>query len=168
MSFEQLGNIGDFLGGIAVIATLIYLGIQIRSQTHESRLSATRELAADFHNAVRGLAHDKELLKVYHVGIADYRCLQDDDRLQLSVWLIHLFRVLEQQFLHTTHGNMDPVYFASINKAFVELLSFKGVQQWWELTNSMFAEDFKAHVDALILKAKSMSSSSSFTNDKKD
>ena len=30
---EDLGNLGDFLGGIAVIATLIYLAIQLRQNT---------------------------------------------------------------------------------------------------------------------------------------
>jgi hypothetical protein len=31
---EDLGNIGDFLGGIAVVVTLIYVATQIRQNTN--------------------------------------------------------------------------------------------------------------------------------------
>ncbi len=165
MSFEQLGNIGDFLGGIAVIATLFYLSVQIRKQTREAKLSATRELAADFHATVAGLVHDKELLRVYLAGIHEYEALQDDDRLQLSLWFVHMFRVMEQQYLHTTHGTMDPVYFRSVNKAFIELLSFPGVQEWWKLTRNMFDDQFCSHVEDMIVESRELKRPSSFQKD---
>ena len=165
MSFEQLGNIGDFLGGIAVIATLIYLGLQVKKHTREARLAATRELASEFHTALDGIVHDKELLKIYRIGILDYEALQDDDRLQLGLWFMHVFRVMEQQYLHTTHGTMDNIYFTSLNKALVEMLAFPGVQRWWEFTSSMFDEGFCSHIEELIVKARAIGISSSFQND---
>ena len=32
---EDLGNLGDFLGGLAVIATLIYLAVQVRQNSQQ-------------------------------------------------------------------------------------------------------------------------------------
>lgn len=47
MNLETLGNLGDFFGGIAVIATLIYLAVQIRANTQatqsENRAGVARE-----------------------------------------------------------------------------------------------------------------------------
>jgi hypothetical protein len=37
---EDLGNLGDFLGGIGVIITLIYLATQIRQNTNQLRQNA--------------------------------------------------------------------------------------------------------------------------------
>ncbi len=165
MSFEQLGNIGDFVGGIAVIATLFYLALQVRKQTRETRLSATRELASEFHAAIAGPVHDRELLRVYLAGIRDYEALQDLDRLQLSLWFVHLFRVMEQLHLHTTHGTVDKIYFSSLNTGFSELLSFPGVQRWWELSSNMFSGDFSTHVEKLMVKAKASNFPSSFQKD---
>lgn len=34
---ENLGNIGDFLGGIGVVITLVYLAVQIRQNTRQLR-----------------------------------------------------------------------------------------------------------------------------------
>lgn len=33
MTLEQLANIGELIGGLAVVASLIYLAIQIRQNT---------------------------------------------------------------------------------------------------------------------------------------
>ena len=40
MNLEMLGNIGDFLGGIGVVITLIYLAAQIRQNTAQLRSNA--------------------------------------------------------------------------------------------------------------------------------
>ncbi len=39
MNLESFGNVGEFIGGLAVIATLIYLAVQIRQNTITTRLS---------------------------------------------------------------------------------------------------------------------------------
>ena len=40
MTLEELGNLGDFLGGIGVIVTLVYLAVQIRSNTQTVRVAS--------------------------------------------------------------------------------------------------------------------------------
>ncbi len=37
MSLDDLGNLGDFLGGLAVIVSFVYLGLQIRQNTASIR-----------------------------------------------------------------------------------------------------------------------------------
>jgi hypothetical protein len=44
MTIEQLGALGDFVGAIGVIATLAYLAVQVRQNTHS--LEASQRLAA--------------------------------------------------------------------------------------------------------------------------
>ncbi len=41
---EALGNIGDFLGGIGVVVTLLYLAAQIRQNTRMMRGTARQQL----------------------------------------------------------------------------------------------------------------------------
>jgi hypothetical protein len=41
---ENLGNLGDFIGGIAVVVTLIYLAMQIRQNTRTVRLSSVQQV----------------------------------------------------------------------------------------------------------------------------
>jgi hypothetical protein len=41
---ENLGNIGDFIGGVGVVITLIYLATQIRQNTRSLRLSSLQQI----------------------------------------------------------------------------------------------------------------------------
>ena len=41
---ENLGNIGDFVGGVGVFATLIYLATQIRQNTRSLRLASIQHI----------------------------------------------------------------------------------------------------------------------------
>jgi len=48
LNLEALGNIGDFVGGLAVIATLIYLAAQVRQNTTALRTASRQEIVAGF------------------------------------------------------------------------------------------------------------------------
>jgi hypothetical protein len=58
MNWEAIGAVGEVFGAIAVVVSVIYLAIQVRKQTEEARLAATRELAAQFQSMVEPVAHD--------------------------------------------------------------------------------------------------------------
>jgi hypothetical protein len=41
---DELGNIGDFIGGLAVVVTLVYLALQIRQNTATIRVQTVQHL----------------------------------------------------------------------------------------------------------------------------
>jgi hypothetical protein len=162
MTLDELGNIGDFLGGVAVIITLLYLALQIRKQSAVAKLEATRALAGEQSLALSQIIEDKEICQIYLCGIRDYTSLPDDDRMRLSLCFLRLFRAMEQQYLHVRLGNLNGTYFTSLQKTFMEFLSFPGVQEWWRLSCHMFEDSFCEEVEKDIVKAGNQKRSSSF------
>ena len=47
MNWEALGAVGDFVGGVVVLITLIYLSAQIRQNTRGTRAQATAAVASE-------------------------------------------------------------------------------------------------------------------------
>jgi hypothetical protein len=45
---DALGNLGDFIGGIAVIVTLIYLATQVRLHTAALRAASRQDISAGY------------------------------------------------------------------------------------------------------------------------
>lgn len=162
MNWEAIGAIAEGLGAIAVIMSVLYLAVQIRSQTRESRLAATRELASEFLDRTEHLFQDKELSNLNRVGIHDYMALADDDRVRVSLVWFNMVRVMEQQFLHTLHASIDARYLSSIKRSQKEFFDFPGVQTWWKLSTHSFDEDFRLHIDVLIEEAGATDFKSSF------
>jgi len=144
------GNLSEMIGSAGVIVSVIYLAVQVRKQVEESRLAATRDLAAQFQDSVKLFAEDEKLVEIYRKGIADYDSLPETDRLRLSICLINTLRVIEQQYIHMTRGNVDPTFFRSTNLGFTELMARPGVQSWWRWSRHAFEEGFRAHIDRMI------------------
>ena len=162
------GNLSEIIGSAAVVISVIHLAFQVRKQVEEARLAATRDLAAQFQEATKILAEDEKLIEIYQKGIADYDSLPDTERLRLSICLINTFRVIEQQYIHMSRGNVDPAFFKSTNLGFTELMSLPGVQTWWQWSRHSFEEGFRDHVDEMIANPKLDEYPSSFAKNSHD
>jgi len=64
VDLQEIGNIGDFVGGLGVIASLIYLAVQIRQNTRAVRSSSYHQAAEQTWNYCLALAQDASLAEL--------------------------------------------------------------------------------------------------------
>lgn len=64
MNLETLGSIGDLIGGIGVVASLIYLGVQIRQNTKALRSSSYHQAAEQTWNFFLAVAQSDSLAEL--------------------------------------------------------------------------------------------------------
>jgi len=64
MNWDAIGATGEWAGATAVIATLLYLALQIRQTNNISRFSAAERLMARFDELNQMFASDSDLLEV--------------------------------------------------------------------------------------------------------
>lgn len=64
MNFEAIGSIGDFVGGLGVIASLVYLAVQIRQNTKAVRSSSYHQAAEQTWNYCLAVAQDVSLAEI--------------------------------------------------------------------------------------------------------
>jgi hypothetical protein len=147
MNWDATGAVGEIIGAIAVVVSVVYLGLQIRKQANESRFTAARELCSQFILIKTGAADNRDRASLYLKAIRDYESLPDEERLMMSFTFDALFRVMEQQFLHVQAGNVDSQFFRSLNAGYREWVCLPGVKRWWELSRHMYGTDFGAHID---------------------
>jgi hypothetical protein len=165
MNWEAIGEISDTAGVIVVVASVWYLAAQVRKQTDEARMTATRELARDFSEVTGDISRDPELTSLYRRAIGDIDSLEDDDRLRIGMLFTRVFRCYEQHYLHVFGNTVESLYIESINTRMREMLTFPGVQRWWALNNAAFEVNFRSYVDALLIEAKTIGYQSSFRKD---
>lgn len=162
MSLEKLASLAESIGAVGVIISVVYLAIQIRKQTEEARLSATRQLAAQFQDSLKSVGADEKLSEIWLQGVKNYESLPDVDRFRVAVMFHDLFRSVEQQYFHTGSGNVEQLYLESMENYFVELLSFPGVRSWWKSSKHSFEVSFQKHIESIMDRAESASFTSTF------
>ena len=166
MNWDAAGAIGEIVGALAVVISVIYLAVQIRRQTDQSRLAASRELATNWIESLNQLVESESFAELYLRASADYQSLPNTDRVRIMAHWGQIMRIIEQQYLHVKEGNIDPVFFDSSDQALVEWLRSPGVQQWWAIYRDVFSDEFCAFVDVRLASAKSQGYDSSFKNER--
>ena len=65
MSIAELGALGEFIASFGVLATLIYLAIQMRQNTQALRLNTAQVVTEELQQMFSLLALDEGLSKVF-------------------------------------------------------------------------------------------------------
>ena len=96
MSLAELGSIGELVGAIGVIASLIYLAAQIRGARSMARAQNVREIFDGMRRHQGAIAADPELAQVWCDGLEDYRGLSPRDRMRF-LFLMHDYILLYRE-----------------------------------------------------------------------
>ena len=111
MSILELGALGEFFGSIGVIATLIYLAIQIRSNTRTTKANASFQAThswAEVTERVSELPDDQFGLIVTLLDVdttADDLSREEYERIRLT--LRNIFQRLEGQYYLFKYGVLE-------------------------------------------------------------
>jgi hypothetical protein len=152
---ETLGNIGDFVGGIGVIVTLIYLAIQIRQNTqqldHNSELvqaSAELETARLLAEVHASAAASPELVRLWNL-MPTPDALDELERARLLWFLGQYLFVVEGLFRQYRRGFLPKESWVPHERAIAGMLQAEWVWSWFESRIAPLSDDFHAQASLL-------------------
>jgi len=134
---EALGNIGDFVGGIAVVVTLIYLAVQVRQNTAALRTASRQEIAAGFRDVNR-LNLDPNALRAYGEGLRKYPHMPFDQRGRFSTIIADHALFVQGAFALYEAGQLEEQTYRAYLHFFACHLITPGGAAWWAETGRPF------------------------------
>ena len=150
---EVLGNLGEFFGAFAVVATLVYLAIQVR-HSKDSLEANTAALTAQTRQAAMETA-TAELLQLtaipeIAIALSGMQPLTTSDHVRLDSFLAASMRGREFSWLQHKAGTIDESLWATeLAVLHVYMDSFL-IRQWWnKLGRHYSGPDFVEFVDEL-------------------
>ena len=149
MNWEAIGAVGELIGGLAVIATLIYLAVQIRqntamitAQTVQASVDATQRtlLFRAEHGALRAILRkardDEELTR--------------DEFEMLASYLQAAFMNFQARLQHNARGLFDESVNESYENILEDYLETPYVRRWWAFARALYGDEFRAHCDEIV------------------
>jgi len=128
---DTLGNLGDFIGGIAVIVTLAYLAFQMRQNTKTVRANSVRELTESILSATAALVEPGNA-EVYLRGARSYSALTAEEKFRFGVLVGFFLARLDTVLEYRQRGMVDDEYVAFHSEAIRIIFENPGVREWWE------------------------------------
>jgi len=146
MNLEQLGNAGDFLGGIAVIISLFYVAIQLRRNSQSLRASTFQAVSESFVTLLTAVSADPAALRIYMTGLQGGD-LSDEEKQRFAFQLVGYMRLLESAFVQWRSGILSPEQWEGLSNSGNRVLRSAGGREYWPFWRWHFSQDFREFVE---------------------
>ena len=146
MSLEQIFYVSQTAAAVAVVASLLFVGFQIR---HGKRAQIHQNIASGWFSVGPMIAANS---RVFAAGLradeAQFVALSDPDKLAFLAVLFVYFKHYENMSLQHLEGFVSTEdWNAWITHMFM-YWRMPGVQVWWRLRRTAFAPDFRRFLES--------------------
>jgi hypothetical protein len=150
MTLSELGALGEFVGGIAVLVTLIYLAVQIRQSRKLTETSVHIALAANVAAKMQAIIPD-DMVDVLDRSLSDPDDLDSRARLALDCWWGLYVNNRQSEFREHRLGLYSQRFWEGFEAMVQEDLSGAFARDWWMRSGRRRVDvDFRDYVDALL------------------
>lgn len=162
MSLEQVFYLSQSIASIAVIGTLIYLGLQVRGAERSQRALMQQGRADRASQGAMAIA-DPQLARVFQKGAAGDTGLTREEFTQWMMICRALFLSGEDSFLQHKAGQLDQRAFDSYVAGVHFYMAFPGIRAAWKLSAAQFGSDFRDFVNSTLIKTPVVSGADAYS-----
>lgn len=153
MTLDQLASIASIVASAAVVVSLVFIGLQLRQNSHLTRMAAAQtsaQLLSQNFGRVIEFADLAEML----VRDQETEPWTDSERLRASNFMSASFRHYEVLHLHRRYGIFEEELWQGSEARLRDQLTSENVRLWWETSRPYYARSFADFVDSLIAELK--------------
>jgi hypothetical protein len=136
MNWEAIGAVGEILGAIAVVVSIVYLSISIRQNSQLLKSAAEGSASQKYESTMHLVGATPENAAIYSRGSQDAESLSAEER-------THFFFIIGNAFVQIdyTHqlyldGNLSKERWEALMNVIRYYISLPGIRYWWRTFGS--------------------------------
>jgi hypothetical protein len=141
--------IAEIVGAVAVVISLIYVGVSVNQNTRALMVSNHQALVA-MDQDKNGWLRDAQFAEIYEIAEADVDRLSPAQLLQYRTFEADTFNAWEFAFITHNDGMMDENIWAGWDGYYRSRMQAKGPQWFWRTSKDTFSPAFRIYVDSVL------------------
>ena len=154
VTIQDLGSIGEMVAAIATVVTLVYVAVQIRSNTSAVQAAAAQTVHQAFASWYHLLAADASLAQLVTNGLRDYASLSETDRARFVATFMAYLSYCQDAYIKWREGALSPELWRGWELVMMNLVNAPGGKDFWLERGYCFGERFQEHVEQVVMKRK--------------
>lgn len=131
MDIQTLGNLGEFVGSIAVLATLVYLSIQTRQSNKVARQQSNSDILNRRQELQLLLTQDDNLNEIISKGLSQEELTSFEAQRFTSYFMTYLHHT-QDAYLQYEAGLISKEFWESDLSTITPAFTQAGFRDWWE------------------------------------
>jgi len=132
MDLSTLANLGEFIAGLGVIVSLIYLAAQVRQNTAQVRASTTQAYSDAVGDLLGSIYTSPELTDFMVRASADPGTLTEAEWLRWHLMMTRIARHFDAAFYQYRTGTMDDEMWEGIQSSMIDWFGQPGLVAWFQ------------------------------------
>src|SRR6266702_8151295 len=149
MSWEAINAVSQLVSSIAVVLSVLYLGIQVHRSTRVAKLATQDAAATALRDVTKPFMENAELERIWRVGLEDIGALSAEERARFFHATYQWLKAFETIHFHYVYGLMDRQLWEGWQELLRHYFAAPGIAQYWKLRPEVFSERFRKFVNAL-------------------
>jgi hypothetical protein len=146
MNWDAIGATGEIIGATAVVISLLYLGLQIRSQTRQAKFAAAHDISIGYREAMDHFS-GPYASKLYIKALSGTDNLDDSELFHLVLGSQKMLRVWEEAFYLHSEGQLHGKHWEGINRQFRAFLDLPVFKYTWKMRSEFYGDEFRSMVE---------------------
>ncbi len=143
----------QILGGIGVIASMIYVAIQIRNNGRATRAATFQQLSSSMANHWLTMAYNPEMVSLMLRATDDFDALNRVEKARARFFIMGYARNFENAYFQHKIGTLKKRDWVGISADIHILFSMPGSRKVWPLVKNRSSLEFQAYIDAIVKAA---------------
>ena len=127
---QLMGNFGEFVGAIAVVATLVYLALQIREHSNQLRVTSINAMNELINYGFDPIYNSDRNTNAWLTGLASPEELNELDRQLFELFMARLMNSFQTAVTQHRHGALDKPDFKRYMGVYRGILETPGGRRW--------------------------------------
>jgi hypothetical protein len=149
VNWDAINAVSQLVSSIAVVLSVLYLGIQVHRSTRVAKLATQDAAATALRDVTKPLMENAELERIWRIGLEDLSALSTEDRARFFHAAYQFLKAFETIHFHYVYGLMDRQLWEGWRGLLQHYVAAPGMAHYWRLRPEVFSERFRKFVNAL-------------------
>jgi len=151
MNWEAIGAIGELVGALAVLVTLVYLSMQIRQNTKSVQAAAVDSANNQVSRCREVIFADADVANLFRRGNQDPASLSEDDAIRYRLLIHNIMLALSNSITQASVSGLSESMTKAESPILNRVLGTTGGRWFWDTYRYDFEGSFRGTVDELYL-----------------
>ena len=147
MTLIELGALGEFIGAIGVVVTLVYLALQIRHNTRAVRSSMHQDMIESTLRIAESMSDNGELVRIVIKADADYDDLTTEEHYRFEAYAERVFGNFESVYYSYRNSMVEEDLWEAWKTSYLSDISRDSVRRFWQEERPPHLLEFIEFVD---------------------
>jgi hypothetical protein len=150
MDWDAVSAIAEVIGAIAIVVSLIYVGVQVNDGTRAARSATASDAASVMQAWYLEVGSDAQKSKLFLNGMANPDAFSREEFYQFTMMLHAGFLAFQNAYYLSQEGTLDGGLQRSITNVMLAVKDQPGFHLYWNDRKQMFNPSFVGFVDNLL------------------